>query len=79
MIVQTFKRSLTDKIDRESDNFAGTGNDRIQKAFSTAVDIINAPRFEITVMSSYVSSGQNAAIVTLKSETGEHKGLTSAL
>ena len=74
--VQTLGISLTDKIFRQTGNFAETVEDRIQSAFSTAMNNFVITRIWSAVRSLNASSGQDVASIVAISERGEQIGIT---
>ena len=78
--VQTLERCFNEKTNKESEigNLVNTVEDRIQNAFSTAIDNINFPGIEIAVRLKNASSGRDTTSVTAKSERREPVGNTAS-
>ena len=78
MNVKTLERCFNEKIDREMSNIVDTVEDRIQKAFLTAIDNIVAPKTELAIRSINASSGRDVTSVSATSERKEHMGTNAS-
>ena len=58
MSVKTLERCVIERIDREMSNIVDTVEDRIQKAFLTAIVKINASKIKLAIRSINASSGR---------------------
>ena len=76
--VKTLKRCFNERIDREMSNIVDTVEDRIQNAFSTAIDNIVAPKIELAIRSINASSGRDVTSVNANSEHGENVGIKAS-
>ena len=76
--VKTLERCFNERIDREMSNIVDTVEDRIQNAFSTAVDNIVAPKIELAIRSINASSGRDVTSVNANSEHGENVGINAS-
>ena len=70
--LKTLERCFNERIDGEMSNIVATVEDRIQKAFLTAIDSIGAPKIELAIRSINASSGRDAISVTANSERGKY-------
>ena len=59
-------------------NIVETVEDKIQKAILTAIDSNITSETELVFGSTNESSGQDATIVMVSSESGNHNGITAA-
>ena len=76
--VKTLEKCFNERIDRKMSNIVDTVEDRIQKAFLTAIDNIVAPKIELALSSISASSGRDVTSVTANSERGEHIGMNAS-
>ena len=74
MDVKTCERCFKETIDREMSNIVDTVEDRIQNANLTAIDNIDAPKYEMAITSMIASSGRDASSVSGNSERRKHVG-----
>ena len=77
VIVKTLERCFNEKNDKDMNNIVDTVEDRIQNAILTALEIIVAPKIELTIRSINSSSGRDANSMTAISELGEHVGINT--
>ena len=75
--VKTLERCFNERIDREMSNIIDTVEDSIQNAILTAIENIVAPKIELAIRSTDVSSGRDATSVSAKSERREHVGINA--
>ena len=78
MSVKTLEKCFNERIDREMSNIVDTVEDRIQNAILTAVEIIVAPKIELTIRSINASSGRDATSVSANAERREHAGVITS-
>ena len=76
--LKTLESCFNEKTDGEMSNIVDTVEDRIQKAFLTAIDSIGAPKIELAIRSINASSGRDAIGVAANSERGKHVGINAS-
>ena len=77
--VKTLEISFNESIDRELGKIFDTVEDRIQKAFLTAIDINITPKIELAISSINASSRRNATSVMASSERWKNTVITAPL
>ena len=66
--MKTLERYFNGRTDKEMGNNVDAVEDRIQNAFSTAIDCIITPKIELAIRSKNASSGQDSTSVMVNSD-----------